>query len=63
MKTYASPELLKKELAESGQTIAAYAEKKGVAYPMAVAILNGYKKGVRGKSFEAARKLGIKVAA
>lgn len=58
-----TPSDLRKTLDKRGLTLASYAEERGVAYHLAVQLLNGQTKGKRGKSHDAAVALGLKEAA
>lgn len=63
MQKPATPELLKKSLQRQGKSLADFARERGVEYHLAVQLVNGFSKGARGKSHEAAVKLGLKEAA
>jgi gp16 family phage-associated protein len=58
-----TPDQFKKRLEKQGKSLAQHSRDVGVPYPLAVAILNGYRKCIRGKGHEAAVKLGLKKAA
>lgn len=58
-----TPTDLRRHLNAQGVSLISYAEKCGVQYHLAVQLINGQAKGKRGKSHDAAIKLGLKEAA
>lgn len=58
-----TPTDLRRHLDSQGVSLTSYAKERGVQYHLAVQLINGQTKGKRGKSHDAAIKLGLKEAA
>lgn len=63
MSTQRTPEELRAHLRDRNITLVKYAQDRGVAYHDAVRLVNGMLKGRYGKAADAAKRLGLKVAA
>ena len=57
-----TPTELKAHLRDRNVTLVTYAKEHGVEYHDAVRLINGMLKGKYGKSADAAKRLGLKVA-
>jgi gp16 family phage-associated protein len=53
-------EAVKERLQKQGKTIKSWAKEAGVDYRVAVNVLNGFNKGVRGEAHRVAVALGLK---